>query len=163
MRVEQFFLRGLTLSSLYRRTDSLWWQKRTVLSCCFFFFLFPSCPPGGLFHRNVQDLQRLNRPDRPGGVDWWAEGEGDRGQTQRVACSVHCRRRLREESWKAPLWMDHTLISFLRAVQTNSNGLNLIISLFPRGLITPIPPALHLPVSFSQQRLPATPAAEMPH
>ena len=31
---------------------------------------FPlSSSPGGVFHRNVQDLQRVNRSDRPGRVD----------------------------------------------------------------------------------------------
>lgn len=140
----------------------------------FFFFLpshkqvfFLPAPPGGLFHRNVQDLQRVNRPDRPGRVDWWAEGEGDRGQAQRVTCPVHCRRRLREDSWKSgrapfmPLWTDCTLY---RLLQTDSNGLNLIISLFPFGLINPPHSSCttlpcHSPYKDSLQLK----AAEMPH
>lgn len=48
------------------------------------------------------------------------------------------------------------------AVQTDSSGLNLIIRLFPCGLINPlIPLALHSHVSFSLQKL--SKAAEMPH
>lgn len=57
--------------------------------------------PGGLFHWNAQDLQRANKSDRPGRVDRWTEEEGDGGQAQRIACSVHCRWWLREESRKA--------------------------------------------------------------
>lgn len=110
----------------------------------FFFLLLPSqsffsppAPPGGLFHRNVHDLQRVNRPDRPGRADWWAEGEGDRGQAQRVACSVHCRRWLREESWKLgrapfmPLWMDCTLFRLLRPVSKRTESDYQLVSLWP--------------------------------
>lgn len=135
----EFFLRASKKSLWIGPVQSLSEERLDYFFLPSVFFFSPT-PPGGLFYWDVQDLQRVNRPDRPGRFDRWAEGEGDRGQAQRVACSVHCRRWLREERRKPgrvpfmPLWMDCTLFRLLRPV---SNGQNLIISLFPYGLISP--------------------------
>lgn len=51
------------------RQDYLFFlPSQTLKTFCLLFFP-PPAHPGGLFHRNVQHLQRVNRPDRPGGVD----------------------------------------------------------------------------------------------
>lgn len=131
---------------------------------------FSSCPPGGLFHRNVQGLQRVNRPDRPGRVNWWAEGEGDRGQAQRVACSVHCRRWLREESRKKREELlscrsVNGLHSFeapsFAQIKRTAAALTWLSACFHAASSTPIPLALHSHVSFSDSL--QLKAAEMPH
>lgn len=95
-----------------------------------------TCSSGGVFHWNVQHLQRLNGANRPGGLDRWAEGEGDRGQAQRVACFVHCRWRLRgnaEHRGRAPSVQAFLWIVPLSGSSTLfSSDLNLIFSLLPQ-------------------------------
>lgn len=115
----------------------------SLLTVCFFFF----SPPGGLFHWNAQDLQRVNKSDRPGRADRWTEEEGDGGQAQRIACSVHCRWWLREESRKTGRekllscpaeWIGLYWGSFRLEV---SDGQNLIVISFS---LTPHQPFLKL-------------------
>lgn len=122
-------------------------------------FLFLSRSPGGLFHWNVQDLQRVNRPDRPGRVDWRAEGAGDWGQAQRAACSVHCRRRLREGSRKTGKCSFHASLNGLNCFQAPLEFKRTAVALtrlsvcFLAAASPPIALALHPHVSSSLQRL----------
>lgn len=105
--------------------------QRKGIFPCHNLFRCVFCPTGDLLHWNAQHLQWLNGADRSSRADWWGEAEGDRGQAQRVALSVHCRRRLKGVGgcWRSgcalfmPLWTDSTLSM---GAQTDSSGLKTI-------------------------------------